>query len=256
VGEGEREGLRSVLDDGAAFATSIRQNDPDAPVFVVLALQRRWFAQDREALVDAIAASDVPVAIIPADRNDPFESFTAVRGLIEFVRAVGSRRAVLRSDVAAIGALAHGAALGAIGTHPSVRHTVPPGMSGGGVPDDRTPSVFVACRICDGRTLSRFQDSRFDREAWAVEETAFALQLPQFGALEITEKPYFHSAIAWRSVLDSVLATEASRRGEAWAQMCGLAVERHDELLDRGVYLAPPDSLPWLGRLFLVSPLG
>lgn len=66
------------------------------------------------------------MALVLAHRNDPLGSLAAVRGLLRVLAEIPNV-VLLRTDLAAIGAVANGASLGAVGTSTSVRHLVPLG---------------------------------------------------------------------------------------------------------------------------------
>jgi hypothetical protein len=106
-----------------------------------LALEWSWLIRDQAWLFSELARLDVPHCVAFGHPNDPLAQRGAVAGLVALLDAVPDVMLV-RSDIGALGALAHGPAAGAIGTGTSVRHVVPPGRAAGGA---RTglPSVFV-----------------------------------------------------------------------------------------------------------------
>jgi hypothetical protein len=142
-----------------------------------LCLHWRWLTTDTGAVVDQLGRAAAPVALSLAAGDDP----------------LGHRLPdvmLLRSDLGALGAVAHGASLGAFGTSTGVRHYVPPATSPGGARRDRTPSVFLPALLgfklgsfcdqlprdavpmcdlpcCDGAHLSRFNDEHMTAEARA-----------------------------------------------------------------------------------------
>ena len=136
VGEADIDGLESALDTEREWVAS-------AGGRLSLALPASWLVRDRRALLDRLTKVDVPLALALADPNDPLARVGAVQGLVELLRSVNDV-ALVRSDLGALGAVAYGASLGAIGTSTTVRHVVPPDKTGGGRHDDKSPSVFVA----------------------------------------------------------------------------------------------------------------
>lgn len=106
---------------------------------VSLALHWRWLADDLRLLRAHLGDLDSPVAIALADQNDPLSHPGAVQGLVALASELPDLM-VLRCDMGAFGAVAHGATVGAVGTATSVRHVVPPGTPAGGA---RTGSVSI-----------------------------------------------------------------------------------------------------------------
>ena len=105
-----------------------------------LVLDWTWLISGLPVLVAELRAVEAPLAIALSDPNDPLAHAGAVKGLVSLLAAV-SNVILLRADLAAIGAIAHGAVLGAIGTGTSVRHVVPAGKAAGGARTG-SPSVF------------------------------------------------------------------------------------------------------------------
>ena len=104
-------------------------------VIAALPIAIGWLSDAKASrrLRDAATSAGVPVALIVEHRNDPMGVKAAVRGLLEVLRAEVPVF-LLRSDLSAVGAVAHGAAGGAIGTTTALRHIFPlpdPGKSGG-----------------------------------------------------------------------------------------------------------------------------
>ncbi|WP_284744940.1 hypothetical protein [Amycolatopsis sp. RTGN1] len=146
----------------------------------VLPLAARWFATNAAcgALIREINAQGVPVAITIEHRDDPFGIQYLVRRFLRLLAAVTVPVILLRSDIAAVGALCHGAHASAVGTTSALRHTYPHLRRGGaprpGVSAFVTPllayhrletlgQVFAKtpdlaqlwpcdCPVCDGRT--------------------------------------------------------------------------------------------------------
>lgn len=195
-----------------------------------LAVHGWWLQHGIEELVTTISAAGIPVAIAFGDRYDPLRSARAVDGFVALVSALADV-AVLRCDIGALGAVAHGAALGAFGTSSTVRHVFPPGERGFG-PQTRSPSVFVptllafklgetldewpreaspTCHLacCEGRALRRFND-------------------PQTRAAAST-----HNRIAICGVVDHVLAQPSERRAVTFRSLCQDAIVAYAEMSGR-----------------------
>lgn len=203
--------------------------DERSPVAAVLALDSRWLTEGVDRLLEVVGGTDLPIAIVLGDSNDPLERTGSVTGLMALAYALGSRLIVLRCDLGAIGAVACGAGLGSVGTSSTVRHVVPPGKPAGGSRTDESPSVLVRehlafrrgslleqsrdmglrfpcpCEVCDGRPLDRFVDG-----SWADEAAE-------------------HSWLQVRAIAERVLDVPVSSRLGAWRHDCAKAVSTIEE---------------------------
>lgn len=243
VPDGNQAGLDKVLEEGHEFCESAATSGHLVPSLIVLPISKYWLVDGLDSIASSVSAVPDRIALVLGDRNDPLDSHQAVRGLIRLVDS-HSRLSLLRSDLAALGAMACGAEIGAIGTGTSVRHFVQPGLKGGGVPDDKTPSAFVPtlwtyvkgsklgqatsdngllrcpCSVCEGRSLTRFADERLISEA------------------------HDHSVESWYQLGQWMLGMSIKQRRNAWRSGCQEAVEAHAELSARsGVLFEAPGQL-------------
>ena len=222
VPQGELAVVSAYLERVAGF-------DEPSLVAAVLALEAGWLTEGVDALLDVVRLTDLPIAIVLGDPNDPLERSGSVRGLIALARELGPRLMVLRCDLAAIGAVAGGAGLGSVGTSSTVRHVVPPGKPAGGSRSDDSPSVLIrehlafrrgslleqardmglrfhcSCDVCDGRSLDRFVD-----RTWADEAAE-------------------HSWLQVQAVAEGVLDAPVRSRLGAWRHHCAQAVATIEE---------------------------
>lgn len=142
-----------------------------------LALHWPWLTTGLPVLLSELGAVKAPLSLAFADQNDPLRSKRAVSGLVTLLSKI-SDVMINRSDIAALGAIANGSTVGAVGTGTSVRHTVPPGQkpggAGSGMPSAFVPSILgfkhpdmllrlprnvkPACQLscCGGASLDRF----------------------------------------------------------------------------------------------------
>lgn len=243
VPDGDQAALEKVLEEGHDFCEAVTTSGHRAPSLIVLPVSKYWLTDGLDSLASSVAPVSDRIALVLGDRNDPLDSHQAVRGLIRLVHT-HPRLSLLRSDLAALGAMACGAEAGAIGTGTSVRHFVQPGLKGGGVPDDKTPSAFVPtlwtyvkgsklgqatsdngllrcpCSVCEGKSLTRFADERLISEA------------------------HDHSVESWYRLGQWMLGMTVKQRRNAWRSGCQEAVEAHDELSARsGVLFEAPGQL-------------
>ena len=193
-----------------------------------LALHYSWLTKGLQALVKQLRDVHLPFALAFADRYDPLGRVGAVKGLVDLLPQVRDVT-VMRCDIGAIGAVAHGAKLGAFGTSATMRHVFPPDQQGGG--PSPSPAVFVepmlsfmsgasldalprgaspACqlRCCNGQSLGRLNTRT--RESEAIR----------------------HNRIAVRHVLDLLLASDPPHDA-AFKQMCQQAQAAAERLSHR-----------------------
>lgn len=233
IAAGDLSTLQAVLDEGLRFAELVRRQPHQAPVLAALPIDSGWLRQQncRERLIKAVSGLGIGIAVFPGGSGDPLEGRMAVAGLVELLEWAQDGVALLRTDLAGVGAMAFGAVATSIGLSTALRHTV--GAGGRAfAQQDRSPRVLVGsllswvrgsqlaqvvrddrlldcgCPICYGRSLRRFV--REDTES--VREAAT------------------HSVLAWRSVIDQVLDEQPARRRAAWLELCTEAINNHARL--------------------------
>jgi hypothetical protein len=175
---------------------------------IALPVATGWLGDSdcRKQLIAAISGVGVGIALVPGGSGDPLEGRKVVAGLVELLESAPGRVAVLRTDLAGIGALAFGAAATSIGLSAALRHAVAASRRAF-AQQDRSPRVLVGpllswvrgsqlaqvvrdkgllscrCAICHDRSLRRFLRDDPD----AVREAAT------------------HSVLVWRSLVDRIL---------------------------------------------------
>jgi len=137
IPEGDTAAVESILDQ----VVRMRR-----PVIAALPIANWWLRnkRGRKFLLERINRAGVPVALMVEHAKDPMGVVDVVRGLVAIL-AAEPPVLLLRSDLSAIGACAHGAAGGAIGTTTGLRHIFPkpkPDQKGGGYRDPQV-AVFV-----------------------------------------------------------------------------------------------------------------
>lgn len=204
----------------------------DVPIMTVLALPAGWLrAPHFESLLAGLQKAATPIAFALGHSNDPLGTQGAIGAILRALRLVPGS-ALIRSDIAALGAFAHGSPFGAIGLGTSQRHFVPPGSRAGGNREDTSVRLFVPglmtyrsanllgsvagrdregvlrchCFVCQGESLERFEDDRL--RSLARE----------------------HDVLAWRDILNRLLSVRPAMRKGAWRQICFAAIERHGYL--------------------------
>jgi len=206
------------------------------PVIATLPLSARWFEHSVDGLAEEIEQHGVPVAVAIEHAKDPFGVRYVMRGFLALL-SVSVPVMLLRSDVSALGALAHGAHAAAIGTtarlrripprtargavgFPSLRAFVPP-LLGHHPLDCMTrlaPYWRCNCHECDGRTLTDLV--RSPRPEVAVFRHSLSAQLTLWSSLQAGE-----------SVVDN------------WLAHCGRALSVHRQLAMTLPTRYPPANL-------------
>lgn len=233
VRAGDERALQAQLDEARGLLSDLPEHG--APEGMVgLALEAAWLSAsaDLEKLLGRLDAAVRPVALAFAHPFDPICSQGHVRGL----RALGQSDAdiaVLRSDLAGIGAWAHGARFASVGLSSTVRHLPVPMTNRATRETDPTPHVLVhgcwawtkasklhfigehprlrcACAVCGGQALARLGDGLDIRH----------------------DEAQAHSLQVWAELVDDLLGAPYSERSVAWHRICKRAQEVEEELAE------------------------
>ena len=206
--------LSSALDtEGAWVATNGGR--------LSLTLATSWLTSRLPQLIPWLGTVEAPLALAFADPNDPLGRQGAVQGLVELLRSVDDV-AILRCDLGAVGAVAHGASMGAIGTSTTVRHAVSPGQHAGGRRNDPSPSVFVA-ELLDFKRGSSLDE--FPREASPTCDLVCCRgqQLRRLNGKHAAAEARMHNRIAIGGVIGRIVETPPELQPEAFKAMCTAA---------------------------------
>jgi hypothetical protein len=241
---GGANAAEKVLADGIAhanrFTRLVEQDDAHAETLSLFALHHHWVSRDADILGRRLAYVDAPVGIMLWHSNDPLQTPEAIEGLLKVIDAL-SLVALLRSDLAALGALAHGALFASIGIGTGTRHFAAPGQTGHADPNDSSPRVLVPallsfwkatriasagadpllicnCPVCDGAPLARFADQTLQTEAAE------------------------HSVVCWSELAARLRAVDAAHRAYWWIRNVVAALEGHAELEERVGLPEPPSK--------------
>lgn len=224
----------------------------DPRIVFIASVDVAWLRDEESAdqLAAVLAAVPGRKALMLGGQKDPLARFkSAVSNLRRLVADV-PHLALMRSDIAAFGAFAHGAEFSAFGMGSSQRHIVPPGQPAERFPTE-TPSVLYsdlmhfflgetivrrfenadrvptcACRTCAGQGLDRFISRGTENEAIAHN----VRNLMQW-ARDLTAIPAGADRTAW------------------WQQQCTAAVNRYPvlntELRQPDAFKVPPQLQRW-----------
>lgn len=217
----------------AAVRGTVDLNDPD--VIFAAPIDVSWLRDDNVGqLIAALKLFKGYKALMLGGQKDPLGRFSEAVENLRRVLAEVPRCALMRTDLAAFGALAHGASFTSFGLTGSVRHTTPPGEP---VEDSRVPvrspqvlfpelmgfflggtiaRRFAAadrprcnCSVCGDAGLDRF--TSMDSE----------LQLQTAG----------HNTEIMGRWLDALMSTPSGyERQKKWYEMCRAAKEHHSVL--------------------------
>ena len=249
---GHTDKLAQVLADGARL-----DGDSALPVVAVLALPQKWLrAPHLDALMRTLEKAVVPLAIALGSSTDPLGTQKDIAGFLEVLAASPVACGLIRTDIAALGALAHGAFFGAVGLSTSLRHFVPPGDRAGGNRQDKSLRLFVpgllsfktaevlasakdwdrsgilrcSCEVCRGESLARFEDESLEPMA------------------------RIHDVLAWQDLAERIVSRRQELRKGAWRQLCHEAIEAHQRLQkESGVAFPAPGHLKAWERFSTVS---
>jgi hypothetical protein len=215
-------------------------------VIVALPIAGSWLTDDASTVRARIDKYSVPVALMVEDDEDPFDQPGAVAGLIEVLRA-DTPVMLLRSDAAALGALAYGAAGSAVGTTSTYRHIFPLRDGGGGA----NHLSFLIPLLLGYFLNARFENAyRLDRTlaAWKCGCTyCVGLDLTWIASdANPRDAAFQHSVAALADIGQNLTAAAAAGQtaSSAWTQMCLHAQLEHFAVAEAtdGLWL-PKNSL-------------
>jgi hypothetical protein len=205
----------------AAIATQIRWLEAQHGGRMSLALDWHWLTEGLPALLSTLVPLGAPIAVALADPKDPLEHRGAVRGLATLASEAADLM-ILRCDMGALGAIAHGATVAAIGTGTSVRHVVPAGRRahGSGNP---LPNVFVES-LLDFRSLERLAQLPDRLKPECALTCCGGAQLDRFLYKDDAPGVRIHNLHALANVADRILGSDDDARPSLWTEMAREAV--------------------------------
>jgi hypothetical protein len=243
---GDMASLSAALESGRRFCDLARSQPHKVSAMVALPIHYQWLTtKHHDSLCAALTQADAPVALLPGGQADPLAGREAVRGLVELLGEAAQPVAILRTDLAGLGALAYGAVATAIGVSAAQRHTTEPGKRGF-IQPDQTARVLVEPLLSwvRGSVLERItrDEGMLDCDC----AVCYGRSLRRFGNPhpELLREAAAHSVLAWRAVAERVLSGPAAGRAAAWLNACDDAREMHGRLRARSrVDLWEPDYL-------------
>jgi hypothetical protein len=245
----------------ALIAAAQRVRDLEDPrVIFAVPIDVGWLRDDPvKQLIAVLQLVPGTKALMLGGQMDPLGHFPgAVANLVRALDEV-PHTALLRTDLAAFGALVHGAEFTAFGTTSGLRHIVPPpqptATSGKGFAN--SPHVLVP------ELMAFFLGSKIARRFAAAPAPVCRCAacgeraLDTFAELAEQVPAAAHNAailMEWERTLDAV---DASGRAGWWQQRCQLAVDRYEQVnaaIDQPKAFAPPAQLTRWAKLPLPRP--
>jgi hypothetical protein len=228
----------------------------DEPTWVVLPLQSWWLRQGLPWLAEEVTAAGRPVAVVLLHHYNGLDAAGAVAGLLSLITAAGELPVVLlRCDVSAIGAVAHGAFAGFVGLSATNRHGPMPMMRrrdrADGDPGSRddSPSVFVpalhdyfkASKIPALTRGGRGDIARCDDGQCRGESLLRIARLSEVDPRGARALAYRHNLASAEELAQRVLTAHEPR--QAWWECCSRGADSAASLIQTGI-TAPASS--WL----------
>jgi hypothetical protein len=223
------------------------------PTMVVLPIEHWWIKDGLSLLAGEVRAAGRPVAIALLDRFNGLDAANAVSGLLTLIAAVEPIPVVLlRCDVSAIGAVAHGAFGGFVGCSDNTRHGPLPMRRSRGSDDDEpdlSPGVLVpalhkyfkASRL---PAFSRSEQADVLRCHDAVCEGRSLLDISQLSETDpISARllAYRHNVASTEMIAQRIFS--ASEPRDSWWETCKSGANLTASLTASGISLPPS---PWL----------
>lgn len=247
---GDHATLVSILTQARSLGTG---------VVVVLPLHLDWLVKKAELtfLIETINTAGIPVAIVLEHTGDPLGPQGSVTGLVRLLDQAEVKVGLLRSDLSVIGALAFGAAFGAVGTTTGLRHLYPV-KKGGGYHEPRIAALVSNCMAY--KTLEKINAAigadPDNQHRWTCRcDYCYGRSLD---CITSETHAYQHSLAAISRLGSSILggATDLDRR-RAWLGECLLAQTINYEIQDEtGMTWEPPAFLgAWHKLVSTLPPL-
>ncbi|MFI6576375.1 hypothetical protein ACIBFB_11270 [Nocardiopsis sp. NPDC050513] len=258
--------FRADADGETAIKEAARRIDDldTGNVVLALPLEAAWLAGDPTPLVEILRRTRTPKALILGGKGNPVSSVAKAEALRTIVSHCPDT-ALLRSDLAGVDAMVHGASFSSIGDTSSTRYTpLPWGRPWSPKPKDSSPNVLNP-HLLDwmrGSGLAEYADHELLWCAcafctgWAADRN----RQPPVRSLGELHDPAdepdarAHNMAVW-SELWAYLAHDGSRTGarNRWTRLCSDAVDRHREYDGRlGTrftrFRAPSVLRHWAGR--------
>lgn len=218
-----------------------------ARTIVPLAIPHQLLREDAPTLLALVNDQDKPVALILEHENDPFGTAGVVAGLVHVLHGAQVPVLLLRTDTSALGAISHGAAVGAVGAHSSLRHVFPIKDATGGHPEHL---AFVVPELLTYVLGDRFLKAYLAHPGLPAWQCGcwfcYGRALTWIPAHSQPKARAFQHSIAAIADLGVQLRANLTRLNpiQAWDQMVIAAQLAHDAVIN-------PSGRPWIPQDFL-----
>lgn len=239
IARGDRPALRRALQ---------RWDSVEEPALVVLPIEAWWLRAGLPCLSEEVRAAGRPVGLVLMHHYNALDAARSVDGLLSFMSAIGGLPVVLlRCDISAIGAVAHGAFAGFVGMSARLRHGALPVRltreADGEIPErDQAPAVLVPA-LHDYYKASRLpafaragQDLlRCDYSCCRGETLLEVTRLCEVSIAGARKWAYSHNIAVHEEIARDVLA--AAEPTDAWWERCKAGADAAAALIESGVSL-------------------
>ena len=228
----------------------------DEPTLVVLPIEPWWLREGLPGLIEEVRAAGRPVALVLLHRYNALDIKGAVTGLLTFISAVKPLPVVLlRSDISAVGAVAHQAFAGFVGWSANSRHgPLPMRRPEGDDERDESPSVLVpslndyvkTSKLSVFARIRRPDVLRCDDRVCRGDSLLRIADLSETDLRDGRMLACLHNLASTEQLARRVLAAADPR--EAWWEACNAGAKSIASLAESGVSLPLPRWLrQWLG---------
>jgi hypothetical protein len=239
---------RIPIRDRSALRKALARWDMiDEPTWVVLPMESWWLREGLSCLTDEVRAAGRPVAIVLPHRYNALDAAGAIAGLLTFLSAVGELPVVLlRCDISAIGAVAHGAFAGFVGWSATTRHGTMPMKRrerAGGDQDepDESPAVFVpalhdyfkASKLPAFTRGGRSDVARCDDPECNGRSLLRIARLSEVDLQAARAQAHRHNIASAEQVAQRVLTSREPR--DAWWECCKSGADTTASLIENGI---------------------
>lgn len=239
IARGDRPALRRALQ---------RWDSVDELALVVLPIETWWLRAGLPCLSEEVRAAGRPVGLILMHHYNALDTAGSVASLLAFVSAIGGLPVVLlRCDISAIGAVAHGAFAGFVGMSARLRHGSLPvritrEADGEIIERDQTPGVLVPA-LHDYYKASRLPAfSRAGQDLLRCyypccrgESLLEVTRLCEVSIAAARQRAYSHNTAVHEGIACEVLG--AAEPTDAWWERCKAGADTAAALIEVGVSL-------------------
>lgn len=203
-------------------------------VIVRIPVSHTWFLQQNVRQLNGILGrSRHPVALSPADKQDPMENKGVPEGLHRVIDVHGDKIIVWKTDLAGIDALTRGALATAVGVVASLRHSSPPGGFGKKINErDPTPQIFLP-KLLRYMRASHLHDEVFaSTQPWTCDcKACCGKSVARFtGSADHLREAAIHNALAITGLHQRIIGVPTGARAAEWRETLESALVAHQEL--------------------------